>query len=30
MIDLYAIGSTNVVKIYVALEEMGSPAEAEG
>ena len=25
MIDLYAMGSPNVVKIYVALEEMGLP-----
>src|SRR5215510_16332514 len=25
MIDLYAMGSPNVVKIYIALEEMGSP-----
>jgi len=23
MIDLYAMGSPNVVKIYIALEEMG-------
>jgi GST-like protein len=25
MIDLYAMGSPNVVKIYIALEEMGLP-----
>ena len=25
MIDLYAMGSPNVVKVYVALEEMGLP-----
>jgi GST-like protein len=25
MIDLYAMGSPNVVKIYIAIEEMGLP-----
>ena len=25
MIDLYAIGNPNVVKIYIALDEMGLP-----
>jgi glutathione S-transferase len=25
MIDLYAMGSPNVVKVYIALEEMGLP-----
>ena len=25
MIDLYAMGSPNVVKIYIAREEMGCP-----
>ncbi|HEX3861711.1 MAG TPA: glutathione binding-like protein [Stellaceae bacterium] len=28
MIDLYAMGSPNVVKIYIALEEMGLPYKA--
>lgn len=29
MIDLYAMGSPNVVKIYIALEEMGLPYTAQ-
>ncbi len=30
MIELYGMGSPNVVKIYIALEELGRPYTATG